>query len=140
MIDKFDWDIIDISKLNNKRKFDELGESDINNNNDDDDNEYLDLISDSDDDDNGKNLKKRKTRDERNEEARLREASLRQKEQQLTDIDRTPEDEQDFEMAVIASPNSSLVWIKFMAFYLERNEIDKARQIGERALSKISFR
>lgn len=133
--------------MNNKRKFDELKESDINNNtnidenNDDDDNEYLDLISDSDDDDNiGENMKKRKTRDERNEEARLREASLRQKEQQLTDIDRTPEDEQDFEMAVVASPNSSLVWIKFMAFYLERNEIDKARQIGERALSKISFR
>lgn len=41
---------------------------------------------------------------------------------------------------LISSPNSSLVWIKYMTMYIEQKLYDKARQVGERALQKISFR
>ena len=33
-----------------------------------------------------------------------------------------------------------MVWLKYMAFHLEREELDKARDIAERALKTISFR
>lgn len=85
--------------------------------------------------------KKRKTRQERNDLARQQECQLRAKENALSNTERTPQDEQDFEMAIVASPNSSLVWLKYMAFFLEKNnDINKAREIGERALERISFR
>jgi len=43
-------------------------------------------------------------------------------------------------MAVVASPNSSLVWLKYMSFYLESGDTAKAREVAERALQRISFR
>lgn len=41
---------------------------------------------------------------------------------------------------VISSPNSSLVWIKYMSMYIEQKLYDKARQVGERALQTVAFR
>jgi rRNA biogenesis protein RRP5 len=97
--------------------------------------------SDSDESDSeDKNLKRRKTRKERNEEVRNREELLRRKEELLMDTERKPETVDDFEISVLASPNSSLVWLKYMAFHLEQAEITKARAVGERALKTISFR
>eukprot|EP00163_Fabomonas_tropica_P031767 TRINITY_DN767_c0_g2_i2.p1 TRINITY_DN767_c0_g2~~TRINITY_DN767_c0_g2_i2.p1 ORF type:complete len:2036 (+),score=672.00 TRINITY_DN767_c0_g2_i2:48-6110(+) len=46
----------------------------------------------------------------------------------------------DYEKLILASPNSSYVWIKYMAFQLSLGEVDKARAIGERALKTIHFR
>lgn len=101
----------------------------------------LELLLDSDsDEEHTSNKKKRNTREERNELARQQELRLRQKETELSNTERTPQDEQDFEMAVVASPNSSLVWLKYMAFYLEQGNVEQARAIGERALQRIVFR
>jgi hypothetical protein len=46
----------------------------------------------------------------------------------------------DFEKLLISSPNSSFYWIKYIVFYLQMAEIDKARQIAERALKTILYR
>lgn len=46
----------------------------------------------------------------------------------------------DYERLLLGSPNSSYLWINYMAFQLQLSEVDKAREIGERALTKISFR
>lgn len=51
-----------------------------------------------------------------------------------------PETEDEFERLVLASPDSSLCWIKYMAFYVNKNNLDKSREIAKRALSKINFR
>ncbi|KAF8768533.1 hypothetical protein HU200_007543 [Digitaria exilis] len=50
------------------------------------------------------------------------------------DIPRTPD---DFEKLVRSSPNSSFVWIKYMAFLLDLADVEKARAVAERALKTI---
>ncbi|CAG8443978.1 414_t:CDS:10, partial [Scutellospora calospora] len=51
-----------------------------------------------------------------------------------------PEVNADFERLLLGSPNSSYLWINYMAHQLELSEIDKARDIGERALKTINYR
>jgi rRNA biogenesis protein RRP5 len=46
----------------------------------------------------------------------------------------------DFERALLASPNSSFLWIQYMSFLLQLHEIDKARKLGRQALEKIAYR
>lgn len=40
----------------------------------------------------------------------------------------------------MASPNSSYLWIKYMAFELSLTQVEKARTIAERALKIIRHR
>ena len=56
------------------------------------------------------------------------------------DTSRQFETVDDFDRLVLQSPNSSLVWLRYMAFHLETAEIEKARAVAERALKTISFR
>ncbi|CAG8560739.1 2094_t:CDS:10 [Cetraspora pellucida] len=51
-----------------------------------------------------------------------------------------PEVNADFERLLLGSPNSSYLWINYMAHQLKLSEIDKAREIGERALKTINYR
>lgn len=51
-----------------------------------------------------------------------------------------PESNADFERVLLGSPNSSYVWIQYMSFQLQLSEIDKAREIGRRAIKTINFR
>ncbi|KAJ3917063.1 hypothetical protein F5877DRAFT_80310 [Lentinula edodes] len=53
---------------------------------------------------------------------------------------KAPESSADFERLLLGSPNSSYLWIQYMSFQLQLSEIEKAREIGRRALDKISFR
>ncbi|TPX57769.1 hypothetical protein PhCBS80983_g03584 [Powellomyces hirtus] len=90
-------------------------------------------------DDDGKSSKKKsrraKLRAKREEEERIA-----QKEISLLDGDQPPEVAEDFERLLMGSPNSSFLWIKFMAFQLQMAEVEKARQVAERALKSIGFR
>ena len=54
--------------------------------------------------------------------------------------DETPETSADFERLVASSPNSSEVWIKYMAFHLSLADIDSARNVANRAFERIEFR
>ena len=56
------------------------------------------------------------------------------------DADRAPETAAEFERLLAASPNSSYIWIKYMALHLNMTEIDKAREVSDRALKSINFR
>ena len=62
-------------------------------------------------------------------------------------IDRTgdldahgPQSVADFERLLLGQPNSSVLWLSYMAFQLQLSEIDTAREIGERALKTIHIR
>nr|XP_015898902.2 rRNA biogenesis protein RRP5 isoform X1 [Ziziphus jujuba var. spinosa] len=83
-------------------------------------------------DENRKRRAKKKAREEREKEIRAAEERLLEK-----DIPRTPE---EFEKLVRSSPNSSFVWIKYMAFLLSVADVEKARSVAERALQTINFR
>ncbi|GAA5941768.1 Rrp5p [Sporobolomyces koalae] len=46
----------------------------------------------------------------------------------------------DFERLLLGSPNSSYLWIQYIAFFVGLSQLDKAREIAKRALTSISFR
>ncbi|KAM0906151.1 hypothetical protein ACQ4PT_017083 [Festuca glaucescens] len=52
-------------------------------------------------------------------------------------IPRTPD---EFEKLVRGSPDSSFVWINYMAFLVDLGEVEKARSVAERALRTINIR
>lgn len=54
--------------------------------------------------------------------------------------ERAPESVQDFERLIVGNPNSSVLWMNYMSFQLQLGEIDKSREIAERALKTINYR
>lgn len=54
--------------------------------------------------------------------------------------DSRPSSIPEFDRSLLASPNSSFLWIQYMSFHLQLHEVDKAREIGRRALAKINYR
>ncbi|KAH3682794.1 hypothetical protein WICPIJ_006253 [Wickerhamomyces pijperi] len=61
-------------------------------------------------------------------------------EDQTEELDRAPESVGDFERLIIGNPNSSIAWMNYIAFQLQLSEIEKAREIAERALKTINYR
>lgn len=62
-------------------------------------------------------------------------------------IDRTgdldangPQSIADFERLLMGQPNSSVLWVSYMAFQLQMSEIVKAREVAERAIRTINIR
>ena len=53
---------------------------------------------------------------------------------------KTPQSNMDYERLLLGSPNSSYLWIQYMSFQLQLSEVEKARDIGRRALKTIHFR
>eukprot|EP00742_Colponemidia_sp_Colp-10_P002144 GILJ01002291.1.p1 GENE.GILJ01002291.1~~GILJ01002291.1.p1 ORF type:complete len:1257 (+),score=280.24 GILJ01002291.1:184-3954(+) len=92
----------------------------------------------SDDDDEGGEKKKKSKRAKRAAKAR-EEKELRERETALMD-ERPPETADDFEKALLASPHSSYIWIQYMAFQLKMKQVEKAREVAEKALKTISFK
>lgn len=75
---------------------------------------------------------KKKAREEREQE-------IRAAEDRLLEID-IPKSADEFEKLVRSSPNSSFIWINYMAFMLSLADVEKARSIAERALRTINIR
>jgi len=50
-----------------------------------------------------------------------------------------PQTVADYERLLLGEPDSSLLWLQYMAFQLELGEVEKARTIGERALRTIAM-
>ncbi|CAB0030364.1 unnamed protein product [Trichogramma brassicae] len=80
--------------------------------------------------------KKKLSAAERREFEREKERLIREKEEFFA-RNATPSTVEQFERLVIARPNSSILWIRFMAYYLENTEIEKARATAKRALKTI---
>ncbi|KAK9897002.1 hypothetical protein P389DRAFT_52084 [Cystobasidium minutum MCA 4210] len=51
-----------------------------------------------------------------------------------------PTSPSDFDRLLLASPNSSLLWIQYMSYYLQLGDIEQARSISQRALKTINYR
>jgi len=83
---------------------------------------------------------KPKSRAEKVQEKKDEEKRVFKREQELLDSTRSPECVDDFDRLMLQSPDSSIVWLRYMAFHLETAEIEKARGVAERALKTISFR
>ncbi|KAG7223841.1 hypothetical protein INR49_026524 [Caranx melampygus] len=82
----------------------------------------------------------KKTRHEVEQEKKAAEKALVQRETELMDPNLRPEDAVAFERLLLASPNSSLLWLQYMAHHLQATQIEQARAVAERALKTISFR
>uniref|UniRef100_A0A8C4PXD0 S1 motif domain-containing protein n=1 Tax=Eptatretus burgeri TaxID=7764 RepID=A0A8C4PXD0_EPTBU len=68
------------------------------------------------------------------------ERKLACREREMADPTQVPRFVDDFERLLLGSPNSSLLWVQFMAFHLQSSEVEQARAVAERALRTISFR
>ncbi|NXA85483.1 RRP5 protein, partial [Melanocharis versteri] len=83
---------------------------------------------------------KKQTKKEKELEKQKKEKELCKVEAALMDPGRQPQSADDFDRLVLGSPNSSILWLQYMAFHLQATEIEKARAVAERALKTISFR
>ena len=81
--------------------------------------------------------KKKRTRDAI--AAAEAEGVVRQREDELADGEGAPKGAEDYERLLLGSPNSSYAWMRYMSFQLSLTEIEKARDIGERALKTIEL-
>lgn len=53
---------------------------------------------------------------------------------------RAPQSIGDYERLLVGNPDSSVLWMNYMSFQLQLGEIDKSREIAERALKTINYR
>ncbi|RVE75742.1 hypothetical protein OJAV_G00001760 [Oryzias javanicus] len=95
--------------------------------------------SDAEDQDRSDKTQK-KSRHELEQEKKVAEKALVQREAELMDPNLRPQDASAFERLILASPNSSLLWLQYMAHHLQATQIEQARSVAERALKTISFR
>ncbi|XP_034095029.1 protein RRP5 homolog [Gymnodraco acuticeps] len=91
-------------------------------------------------DEDGSSKTQRKTRHELEQEKKAAEKALVQRETELMNPSMRPEDAAAFERLLLASPDSSLLWLQYMANHLQATQIEQARAVAERALKTISFR
>lgn len=80
--------------------------------------------------------KAQKKREKEEHERQIRERELAR----VSESGSQPESAEDFERLVMGEPNSSMVWIQYMAFLISLGEIEKARGIAERGLATINYR
>ncbi|KAF7663388.1 hypothetical protein LDENG_00211330 [Lucifuga dentata] len=88
----------------------------------------------------GSSKPQKKSRHELEQEKKAAEKALVQRESELMDPNLRPQDTAAFERLLLASPNSSLLWLQYMAHHLQATQIEQARTVAERALKTISFR
>ncbi|KAK0208872.1 hypothetical protein DFS33DRAFT_480538 [Desarmillaria ectypa] len=80
--------------------------------------------------------------DNEDQPSKKRKRKRKEIEQDLTADMHTkaPDSTADFERLLLGSPNSSYLWVQYMAFLTQLSEIDKARETARRALKTINFR
>ncbi|CAJ1366911.1 unnamed protein product [Effrenium voratum] len=50
-----------------------------------------------------------------------------------------PQSVEDFERLLLTQGDTSIVWIRYMAFHLKMSDLEKARQVAERAVKHVGF-
>jgi rRNA biogenesis protein RRP5 len=99
--------------------------------------------SDEDDDDDDENAIKSSHKSRRKQaQCRKEEQEISRRETALADgtADENPETAADFERLLAGDPNSSELWIRYMAFHLTMADIPAARAVANRAFERIEFR
>lgn len=62
------------------------------------------------------------------------------REKALASQDERPQTADDFERLLAVNPQSSFLWIQYMAFHVSLTQVDLARDVAVRATSAVSFR
>lgn len=83
---------------------------------------------------------KKLSKAQRKRAATEHEAHIREVEKTRREGGRAPQSAAEFEAAVVASPDSSLVWLQYMAFCVKLGDVTAAREVAERALKGINYR
>ena len=71
---------------------------------------------------------------------RSAQSELEQRELALSDPNAAPTLPADYERLLLASPNSSYLWLRYMAHHVGLKDIDAARKVARRALDTIGYR
>merc|ERR1719145_353988 len=50
-----------------------------------------------------------------------------------------PKSVEDFERLLLTQGDTSIVWIRYMAFHLKMSDLERARQVAERAVKHVGF-
>ncbi|XP_072376848.1 rRNA biogenesis protein RRP5-like [Diabrotica undecimpunctata] len=83
--------------------------------------------------------KKKLSAAERAQLAKEEEERLRKIEKELADPTKAPESAEHFDRLLLASPNSSKLWVQYMSFHVAATEFEKARAVAKRALENINY-
>lgn len=86
----------------------------------------------------GRNRSSRDKRDKKRTK-QAEELEIRLREEALARGDDVMETAEDYERMVTGEPNSSVTWIRYIAFCVELSQIEKARAVAERALETIAM-
>ncbi|CAG9825023.1 unnamed protein product [Phaedon cochleariae] len=86
-----------------------------------------------------KKKKKKLSAKERAELARLEEERISKIEKELADLNSTPQSADQFDRLLLANPNSSELWTKYIAFHTAATEFEKAKTVAKRALESIKL-
>ena len=88
-----------------------------------------------------KKIKSHISKKEKKQLDKLEAIAIERAEQRVIDgKDLAPENVDEFDKLVLTSPDSSLCWIQYIAFHMEKKEYSLARAVVKRALEKINFR
>ncbi|TMW57630.1 hypothetical protein Poli38472_003555 [Pythium oligandrum] len=93
---------------------------------------------DSDSDDEEDTGKKKKQH--QNKQKKQTDEWIALREKALASNDERPQTADDYERLLAVNPQSSFLWIQYMAFHVSLTEIELARDVAKRATSTISFR
>ncbi|KAK6058909.1 S1 RNA binding domain protein [Cooperia oncophora] len=91
-------------------------------------------------------VKKERVKEIKKVKAMTKEEQDMEKERRLTNRevelsgDFEPETQEDFARLLRKDPNSAEIWIRYISFFLEKNDLTKARATAERALTVINYR
>lgn len=102
--------------------------------------ENNDNVSSSESDQTEDVSERKKTKRQKRAAKRKEEEEIYRAEQSLLDQNRQPESAQDFDRLLLANPNSSYLWVQYIAYQLHLADVEKAREIGKKALESINFR
>lgn len=138
-LDNFSWDFDGLQSLTNDSHIER-----------DDDDDYDDNDANVKKDDDNKTSEKKDDESKRTNEKSpggkgshsqmMAEESAIFAKEKLLSSDSTPSSAEDFERLLVASPDSSIVWIHYMSFRLQEAEVEKARAVAQRALETINYR
>uniref|UniRef100_A0A0G4HDD3 S1 motif domain-containing protein n=1 Tax=Chromera velia CCMP2878 TaxID=1169474 RepID=A0A0G4HDD3_9ALVE len=84
--------------------------------------------------------KKKKTKRMKDAERKRREAEVRVQEEKVAEgsWQDAPQQAEDFERLLLTQRLSSVVWIKYMAHHVQLAEVEKAREVAERAVKQMA--
>ena len=80
---------------------------------------------------------KRAKRAEERQSLRAKEKAIEAHEREMAAGEGGVHTAEDYERLLLGEPNSSYLWVQFMTFQLGLAEVERAREVGERALKTI---